>query len=337
MTENMVSIPSHALDVLMPMHVRLNADGQICHAAPTLAKILGAELERNPDFFSLFMVRRPRGVTSLEALRNKSGVALNLQLQGDRAVQMKAIPYPCSDGADMILNLSFGISIMEAVRQFELSGDDFAPTDLAVEMLYLVEAKTVAMEDTRKLNQRLQAARASAEERSRTDELTGLSNRRALEQVLSRAASRLRPFAIMHIDLDFFKRVNDTYGHAAGDVVLRKVSKILNASVRADDLVSRVGGDEFVIVFQSETAPENLQQIARRIIAAIEEPIPFGAVQCRISASIGISISTAYTDTDADRMLLDADAATYASKDAGRAEVTVFTPASAPDSPDAPL
>lgn len=331
MTQSSVEIPSAALDGLMPMHIRLDGEGRIVHAGPTMAKLIGASDGAPPSFFNLFALRRPRGVQTMDALMAKAGLPLHLQLQGERAVQMKGIAYPESDGKSMVLNLSFGISIMEAVRRFEMTGDDFAPTDLAIEMLYLVEAKSVAMEDTRRLNQRLQAARVNAEEQSRTDELTGVSNRRALEQVLSRAASRLKPFAIIHIDLDHFKKVNDTYGHAAGDVVLRRVSKILMSSVRADDLVARVGGDEFVLVFQSETDPGNLSSIAHRIISKIEEPIPFGAVECRISASIGISISSEYKQLDSDRMLLDADAATYISKNAGRAQATIFDPSTAPN------
>ncbi len=329
MTHSSVEIPSAALDGLMPMHLRLDSQGRIMHAAPTIEKLIGTCDGNLHSFFELFALRRPRGIQTMDALMGKAGLPLHLQLQGERAVQMKGIAYPENDGQGMVLNLSFGISIMEAVRRFELSGPDFAPTDLAIEMLYLVEAKSVAMEDTRRLNQRLQAARANAEERSRTDELTGVSNRRALEQVLSRAASRLKPFAIIHIDLDHFKKVNDTYGHAAGDVVLRRVSKILMESVRADDLVARVGGDEFVLVFQSETDPENLASISRRIIAKIEEPIPFGAVECRISASLGISVSSDYEQPDSDRMLLDADAATYLSKNAGRGQATMFNPSMA--------
>lgn len=329
MIEDQVTLPSGALDGMLPMHLRLDTDGLIVHTGPTLSKILDSRDTPAANFFDTFVLRRPRGVATMEGLRAKFGQPLHFQLQADKSVQLKGIAFPGEGSGDTVVNLSFGISIMEAVRRYELTGDDFAATDLAIEMLYLVEAKTVAMEDTRRLNQRLHAARATAEERSRTDELTGLSNRRALEQFLSRITSRLKPFAVLHIDLDYFKKVNDTYGHAAGDLVLRNVSKILEGSVRAEDLVARVGGDEFVVIFQSETSTDILHDIAMRIIAEIEKPIPFGTAECLISASVGISISTQYDEPDSDRMLLDADAATYISKNRGRAQATLFDDASA--------
>ncbi|MEL7345339.1 MAG: hypothetical protein AAFN59_10845, partial [Pseudomonadota bacterium] len=102
MTQSPVEYPSEALDGLMPMHLRLNMDGTIIHAAPTVAKLLGSDLSQNQSFFDLFALRRPRGIQTMEGLMGKAGLPLNLQLQGERAVQMKGIayqPFHCLDPA----------------------------------------------------------------------------------------------------------------------------------------------------------------------------------------------------------------------------------------------
>ncbi|MFC6759321.1 GGDEF domain-containing protein [Sulfitobacter porphyrae] len=148
----------------------------------------------------------------------------------------------------MIVNLSFGISIVDGVRDYALSNADFAATDLAIEMLYLIEAKTAAMDESRRLNLRLQGAKIAAEQEADTDALTGLGNRRALNNVLTRMVAGRVPFAVMQIDLDYFKSVNDTLGHAAGDHVLQTVAQIMVEETRNKDTVARVGGDEFTVV-----------------------------------------------------------------------------------------
>ena len=209
---------------------------------------------------------------------------------------------------------------------------DFAVTDLAVEMLYLVEAKTAVTKELRKLNQRLQGAQIAAQEQAFTDTLTGLKNRRAMDHVLSRLIGDERPFGLMHLDLDFFKQVNDSLGHAAGDHVLQHVAQILVASARKTDTVVRFGGDEFVLIFDGLTNRDKLDAIAQRLIRKLEEPIPFSERVCRISGSIGITLSSFYAQPQIERMLHDADMALYRSKDRGRACISW-----ADEAADAPL
>ena len=223
-----------------------------------------------------------------------------------------------------VVNLSFGISVLDAVRDYALTSADFAATDLAIEMLYLVEAKSAAMEASRKLNLRLQGAMIAAEEQAFTDTLTGLKNRRALDHVLERMLGAKVPFALMHLDLDYFKTVNDTLGHAAGDTVLQKVARVMVEHTRDQDTVARVGGDEFVILFNDLTDRRRLMRVGARLIEALEEPIPFEGHSCHISASIGITLTTAYSSPEASVMMNDADAALYASKRAGRGCARLF-------------
>jgi len=142
--------------------------------------------------------------------------------------------------------------------------------------------------------------------------------------VLDRLASGSEPFAVMNIDLDRFKDVNDCYGHAAGDYVLKAVADILVREVRGNDHVARAGGDEFVVVFERCDDIGLLTRIAQRIIDELETPMIFNDNSCGISASIGITLSSFYDQPDATQMLADADAALYRAKQLGRGRTTVF-------------
>jgi diguanylate cyclase (GGDEF)-like protein len=125
------------------------------------------------------------------------------------------------------------------------------------------------------------------------DGLTGLPNRvlllDRLQRLLATATRYDRPFAIHYLDLDGFKEVNDTYGHAAGDAVLREVARRLESVVRDSDTVARLGGDEFVVVQPQLEHPKDAERLAARLRAAFEEPITFDRRQMAIGTSIGTS------------------------------------------------
>ena len=122
----------------------------------------------------------------------------------------------------------------------------------------------------------------------------------------------------MHLDLDYFKDVNDTLGHAAGDAVLQNVARILVEETREADTVVRAGGDEFVLIFHRMTDRKRLARVAARLLNRLEQPVMFDGTPCRISGSIGIAVSNDYDGADIDRMQHDADRALYASKNGGR-------------------
>ncbi len=191
-------------------------------------------------------------------------------------------------------------------------------------MLYLVEAKTAVLNEFRRLNHRLEGAKVAAEVQAFTDTLTGLKNRRAMDHILNRYSETGESFALMQMDLDYFKQVNDTLGHAAGDLVLEEVARILTEETREQDTIVRAGGDEFVLIFHRLTDARDISGIAARILDRLAEPILFGDQPCNISASIGVAISSEYEHPDIDTMLKDADKATYASKNSGRGQYTFF-------------
>lgn len=311
---------------LCPMHAVLNAQGHVVQAGPTFTKLFGAQPPLGMRFLDLIELRRPHHAGDMAALLACAGARLRLRLRASPHTALKGVLLALPGGG-AVVNLSFGISVVEAVRDFGLTGADFAATDLTTEMLYLIEAKSAAMEASRKLNLRLQGARIAAEEQAFTDMLTGLRNRRALDHVLDRLMQSEQDFALLHLDLDFFKQVNDTLGHAAGDHVLQEVARRLRDAVRADDLIARVGGDEFVILLLGMTERAPVGDLAERMIARLEEAVPYRAQDCRISGSIGITLSCAYDSPEPLRMMADADLALYAAKGQGRGCALFHEPA----------
>lgn len=313
-----LGIDLSALDGLMPMHAILAKSGEILHAGPTLKKLRANHALIGAAFSSLFDLRRPRGITSVEDLAGCGESQIRVVLRDAERTPLKGQVVPLACRRALLINLSFGIEVVEAVRRFDLTSIDFAGTDLAVEMLFLVEAHSAALTESKRLNGRLQSARLAAEQEAATDKLTGLKNRRAMEHVLARLIGQGTPFGLMHLDLDHFKQINDTYGHAAGDEVLRATAERLRGAMREGDSVARIGGDEFVLVFHGLANPHRLSEIAGRIVASLDAPVPYGAHMLALSGSLGVTATGLYNAPDADTMLEDADAALYAAKRAGR-------------------
>ena len=308
---------------LMPMHMVVDAEGRIRGAGPTLQRLRAPALVEGALLFDLFHVRRPHGVRSMDDLRTRCGRRLHLELREPPHTTLKG--HFVTDWQGMfVFDLCFGIMVNEAVSTYGLTATDFAPTSLAIEMLYLVEANAAVLAESRNLNSRLSEAKAAAERLARTDALTGLRNRRGMEDAIAEMVERGVPFSLLHADLDFFKAVNDSLGHAAGDHVLVEVARILERETRDGDLVIRLGGDEFVVVYRDLLDQEVLASIAGRIISALDRPIRFDGAACRVSASIGVTTSDNYGRPDAGQMLRDADAALYRSKQDGRSRVTFF-------------
>ncbi|MFJ7142670.1 EAL domain-containing protein [Pseudomonas protegens] len=165
------------------------------------------------------------------------------------------------------------------------------------------------------------AARRRIEYLSQHDALTGLANRMRMQEYLEGRLSALRelhePLLMLSVDLDRFKPVNDLLGHAAGDQVLNEVSQRLSRCLRSEDLVARVGGDEFVLVVPGQLSLLEIEGLCRRLIAHIEEPFNIAEHEVFISASIGIARAPADA-SHAEELLRFADIALYEAKAAGR-------------------
>jgi diguanylate cyclase (GGDEF)-like protein len=180
---------------------------------------------------------------------------------------------------------------------------------------------------TRALVQAGLQAEAALEQASLRDPLTGAYNRRALdlrvEGMLRDAQQRRQPLALLALDLDGFKAVNDGHGHAAGDAALREVVARLQGALRETDLLTRPGGDEFVIALQPPQDEAGARAAAQRLLAALSEPVSLpGGAQARLGASVGVAVFP--RDGHNVRALLEvADAACYAAKRGGKNRVCV--------------
>jgi len=148
------------------------------------------------------------------------------------------------------------------------------------------------------------------------DSLTGLANRASLFDVVGALCAGSAPFAVCYIDLDGFKPVNDTLGHLAGDEVLGICAARLSHAARGDDVVARMGGDEFVVACPGVADAEELAVIAARFVAALAEPLVVGEHELAISASAGCALGQ--PGDQADAVVAAADAALYDAKRAGR-------------------
>ncbi|MET0313598.1 MAG: sensor domain-containing diguanylate cyclase, partial [Hansschlegelia sp.] len=158
------------------------------------------------------------------------------------------------------------------------------------------------------------------------DALTGLANRAAFERELGRALGRLDRqggrVAVLLIDVDRFKTVNDTFGHATGDALLATIATRLRATVRADDLPARLGGDEFAVIASGQTAGE-FDTLAARLCAALSRPVDGAGYLLEPSVSIGVAVS-GLGGVAGHEVVVRADRALYAAKRAGRATWRFF-------------
>lgn len=161
------------------------------------------------------------------------------------------------------------------------------------------------------------------------DALTGLPNRNLFLDRLERLILRAKrfpevEFAVLYLDLDRFKRINDTFGHTEGDRVLIEVAQILQDSVREIDTVSRFGGDEFLILIEGKIKMKDVLQFADRILTTLNIPLKIAGVDVIISASIGIVLSSAEYENP-EEYIQDADIAMYHAKSRGKGRYEVFT------------
>ncbi len=322
-----ISLGPGELSAMMPMHLWLSPAGAVMGAGPTLRKICPALGQAGGAARDHLRLARPQRDEWGGRPADLAGTRLHFELRAPPFTALRGQAIALGGSQGVLLNLSFGIAATRAVRDHALTSADFAATDLTVELLYLSEVKAAVTQELAALNLRLQGARDAATHQALTDPLTGLLNRRGFDAALDRAVAgaRLgRPFALAHLDLDFFKSVNDSLGHAAGDAVLARVAGILRDAPRKHDRVARIGGDEFVLLLGGPVSRERVGRLARRIIASLGQPIPFGGDVARISGSLGVALSADYALPDADRMLNDADAALYISKREGRARLTIW-------------
>lgn len=179
-------------------------------------------------------------------------------------------------------------------------------------------------------NSELEAAKERIEHNALHDSLTGLPNRRYLDEALRQCAEKgfagSGTVALLHIDLDRFKQINDTLGHAAGDAMLIHASKVLRSTCQDTDFVARIGGDEFVVLSSNSFGEEGLARLASRLVEAMRKPVIHEGHECRFGISVGIATATV-PEIDVKQLLINADIALYRAKDRGRNRYEFFSSA----------
>ncbi len=211
----------------------------------------------------------------------------------------------------------------------------FAPVVIGASigvLLSIIIRQLLVIIENRRLTTALVERETSLLRYATQDALTGLANRSALDARLSRAVldpDRPIPEALMLLDLDRFKRVNDTLGHPLGDRLLQVIAQRLQRCVREEDIVARMGGDEFAVVLEPPMPEEGIAGIAQRIISSITELVVLDDHQVSVGASVGVAVSSVVRDPT--ELLRDADVALYEAKHAGGNDFRFFDPRLAQD------
>jgi diguanylate cyclase (GGDEF)-like protein len=191
-------------------------------------------------------------------------------------------------------------------------------------LLAFAEHASLALNDARTV-EALRDAVSQATHEAQHDGLTGLPNRRRFLELLQESLGTDATVGVLFIDLDDFKIVNDTLGHAVGDHLLRGVAVRIRSSIRSSDVVARLGGDEFAVLL-SAASPEDSSAAAERVRAALARPFRLPGHQVSVGASTGVVLWAAGTVTSAEDLLRDADVAMYRAKAAGKGRAVVFEP-----------
>ncbi|MDM7458343.1 MAG: GGDEF domain-containing protein [Paracoccus sp. (in: a-proteobacteria)] len=319
-----------ALNRLLPMHLLLSAEGRVISVGATLRKALPGIDRGIRDQLSDARAFGDSDVLCRIHAASRDGSRLFLRATDIPDLILRGHAVQGVDG-QVLLNLGFGIGIGQAITRLGLTDADFSPTDLVLEFLFLLEANRAVLAELARFNAQLSQARRLALTQAHSDSLTGLTNRRGAEAILAgmlwkgvddRRAQE--PFALVHLDLDHFKAVNDRLGHKAGDDLLRRVAEALKQTLRKADTAARIGGDEFLLILRGMTCALQLEQLCQRLIVAIERTSPAELPEIRISASLGVVVWTPLCGLDAEGLLLLSDKALYQSKHRGRGVVTIL-------------
>ena len=266
--------------------------------------------------------------TGIEYLNKESFDVILLDLQ-----------LPDSQGMDTILEIQkitqdMPIIVLSnhddesfAVKAVQMGAQDYLVKESANRTL-LVRSIRYSIE-RHQMIKKLEQAQEELQRIAHYDSLTGLSNRKFFYEQLDKLVERVRRenkiMAVMFLDLDNFKTVNDVHGHSVGDLMLQSVAKRIASCLRNNDIASRLGGDEFVMAFDSSGSEENVAIVARRIIEVISDVYIISGQELTISASIGISIYPK-DGVDMDILIKNADAAMYSTKEHGGNSYKLFIP-----------
>lgn len=250
-------------------------------------------------------------------------VEVNRQLAGLLGVSSRALIgsapsrwfVPVAGGT---FDIQEGLTVEARIRG---SADEDQIIEIATQMIEY-RGRRCEVLAVRDLSDRKRAQRA-IEHLASHDPLTDLANRASFVRALDEAIAARQPFALLAIDLDRFKAINDIFGHGAGDDILRRVANILRASVRGDDVIARVGGDEFLIIQRAVSGPDDARRLASDILENFAGEMDVARDPMAVAASIGVAFYP-LDALDAETLQQNADIALYRAKSSGRGIAVFF-------------
>jgi diguanylate cyclase (GGDEF)-like protein len=280
--------------------------------------LLGQML-RFEGYTSITLTSNPREVCDLHRDNRYSLILLDVEMPGMDGFQvMEGLKQIELEAESYLPVLTITANPAHKLRALESGAKDFIskpfdPPELLKRVSNLLEVRLL-LEETRNQRKMLEALALQ-------DPLTGLANRRLLIDRMSVALTQARRsegcIAVMYLDLDGFKEVNDTLGHGAGDILLKAVAERLTRTVREEDTVARLGGDEFIIGLWHLAASDDALKVALKAIEAVSQPYDIEGHAVTITTSAGIGIYPVHGE-DADTLMKSADLALYEAKHAGK-------------------
>ena len=271
----------------------------------------------NAGYTCITTTRDPHAVSALHRDNHYDLIMLDLQMPGMDGFQvMESLKEIEKDGYLPVLAIT--AQPAHKLRALQGGAKDFVskPLDLA-EVLMRVRN----MLEVRLLHEAALNHSKTLESLVLNDPLTGLANRRLLTDRMAMALAHARrnksAMALVYLDLDGFKQINDTLGHGTGDVLLKTVAERLVATVREEDTVARQGGDEFIIVLRQVSGADHAARVASKMIKAVSQPYDIEGQNVSITASAGVAIYPVH-GKNADTLLKSADLALYEAKSAGK-------------------
>jgi diguanylate cyclase (GGDEF)-like protein len=248
-----------------------------------------------------------------------------------RLKQLGGQPVPVVIKSEPVSDEGLAVTVMRAVPQSASRLADFArlfvaSAGLGILLIAILATTTFLVSNWQRVR-RFQEQQAQVEYLARHDTLTGLFSRAMIDQLIPHGIAVCertgRRLAVMYVDLDLFKNINDSMGHEVGDEVLLEVAQRLRGAVRAADAVIRQGGDEFIVVLNDLGSVDDAAHIARKLIEAVSQPYLVRDVNLSLSASVGIAVYP--EDGDSTSVLVrNADSALYHAKESGRADFNFY-------------
>jgi two-component system cell cycle response regulator len=276
-----------------------------------------AEMLADAGYTAVAHTTDPYEVCDLHRANHYKLILLDLQMPGKSGFQvMKELnAIECQSYAPVLAITSEPAYKLHALKA---GAKDFISKPFDVDE---VLTRIRNMLEIRLLHEDARAAATTLEILSQQDPLTGLANRRLLTKRVSAAIANARrgkgAMAIVYLDLDGFKQINDDCGHGAGDTLLKQVARRLESVVREEDTVARIGGDEFVIALWNVTNPADVTTVAAKVVEVISQPYFIEGRKMTVTTSVGVGVYPTHGE-DADTLMKNADFALYTAKRAGK-------------------